>query len=145
MAVYVPLKSSTNYFVAIMRDDRPHVEEMHNRAAPYWAVAMVVCCVVGVSTTKLSLGGFWNAYVLDITGPAWNYVLFRGLAFTYSSNVWTRLFTPTRTIFIFVIVAFGIESAQWLELYESTFDPWDFVAYISLLVPMYLIDRKIER
>lgn len=121
------------------------LEVKHNRAAPYWAAAMVVCLSVGLSTTMFSLGGFWNAYVLDITGPAWNYVLFRGLAFAYSDNLWTRFFTSNNTVLLFIIVAFAIEGAQYLGLYESTFDPWDFVAYVSVLIPMYLIDRRIER
>ena len=75
-------------------------------------------------------------------GPAWNYILFR-LRFTeYTDNPWTKFFSPVRTLIIFVAVAFGIEAAQLLDLYNSTFDPFDLLAYISLLVPLFLIDIK---
>jgi len=79
---------------------------------------------------------------LDMTGPAWNYVLFR-LRFTeYVENEWTRFFSPTRTLLIFLLVAFGIEGAQYFNLYDATFDVFDLVAYVSILIPMYLIDLK---
>ena len=112
----------------------------HDKAAPYWAAALVVCCTIGVSTTLVDFGSFWSGYGLDITGPAWNYVLFRGRAHAYARNTWTTFFTPVRTLLIFVCVAYGIELAQYFQLYESTFDPWDLLAYISLLVPMFVID-----
>lgn len=117
-------------------DDRAR----HDRAAPYWAAALIVLCVVGVSTTFIKLGGFWNGYVLDMTGPAWNYILVRRLSHGYTENAWTRFFTPTRTLVLFVAFAYGVELAQYLELYDSTFDPWDFLAYVSLLLPAYLVD-----
>ncbi|NNE33768.1 MAG: hypothetical protein HKN13_00930 [Rhodothermales bacterium] len=112
----------------------------HNRAAPYWAVAFVVTGVLGISTTFTDFGPFWNGYVLDIAGPAWNYVLVRRRSHAYSDNSWTRFFTPLRTTLIFVAFAYGIELAQYFELYDSTYDPWDFLAYVSLLIPMYIID-----
>jgi len=42
------------------------------------------------------------------------------------------------------MVCIGIETAQYLELYDSIFDPWDFVAYASLLIPFYLIDTSVH-
>jgi hypothetical protein len=112
----------------------------HNRAAPYWAVALIVFGLTGVSTAFLDFGAFLKGYVLDITGPAWNYILFRRLSHAYTGNAWIRFFTPTRTLLIFVLVAYGIELAQYHQLYESTYDPWDLLAYISLLIPVYLAD-----
>lgn len=120
-------------------------KKRHNRAAPYWAAALIVFGSIGISTTFLTIGGFWNGYVLDITGPAWNYILFRGLSHAYSDNAWTRFFTPIRTFAIFVLVAYGIEFAQYLKLHDSTFDPWDFLAYVSLLIPLFLIDFMRQR
>lgn len=114
----------------------------HDRAAPFWAAALATLCTVGVSTVAIDLGPFWKGYVLDITGPAWNYILFRGRFTAWADNPWTRFFTPTRTFLLFVAVAFGIEGAQFLGLYEATWDPWDLVAYVSLLLPAYLIDRR---
>ena len=113
----------------------------HDRAAPYWAAALLVFCATGLLTINLDFGPLWKGYVLDATGPAWSYILFR-LRFTaWVDNAWTRFFTPTRTLVIFVLVSFGIEGLQYLDLYDSTFDPLDLVAYLSLMVPLYIVDR----
>ncbi len=116
------------------------IKHKHDKAAPYWALGLIVLCATGLSTIWFDLGVFWKGYVLDIVGPAWNYILFRGLFTSYTENRWTRFFTPNRTLFIFLFVCVGIESAQYLELYESTYDPWDFLAYGSILIPLYLLD-----
>lgn len=117
----------------------------HNQAAPIWAVVLIITATVGVSTAFIDLGGFWNGYVLDVAGPAWNYILFRGLAHAYADNFWTRFFTPGRTLLIFISVAYGIEAAQYFKLYDATYDPWDLLAYVSLLVPLFLVDVWIQR
>jgi len=122
-----------------MKDAKDH-RVRHNRAAPYWAAALIVLGTMGVSTTFTKFGAFWNGYVLDITGPAWNYILVRGRFCEYADNVWTRFFTPVKTLVIFVFVAYGIELAQFFGLYDSTYDPWDLLAYVSLLIPIFFID-----
>ena len=101
---------------------------------------MFLLLLTGLSSTWLCLGAFWNGYALDIAGPAWNYILFRGLFTTQADNRWTRFFTPVRTCFIFIGVCTGIELAQYFKLYDATFDPYDFVAYLSLLVPLFIVD-----
>jgi hypothetical protein len=113
----------------------------HNKQAPFWAVGLVILCVTGLATIWLNLGSFWKGYVLDITGPAWSYILFRGRFTSKADNRWTRFFTPKRTVVIFITVCIGIEGIQYLKLYEATFDPWDFVAYISVLVPLFILDQ----
>jgi hypothetical protein len=120
------------------------LEKRHNASAPYWAIALIILAGTGIATTFFGSGSFWKGYVLDITGPAWNYILFRGL-FTYKKyNFWTRFFTPLNTFGIFLLVCVGIETAQYLEMYAATFDPWDFLAYISLLLPVFLIDSYLN-
>ena len=114
---------------------------LHNQYAPYWAAAMITLVVIGLLLSWLKPGGFWKAYVLDMVGPAWNYILVRGLFTAKAENIWTRFFKPTRTILIILAAAFTIESIQYFNLYDSTFDPWDFLAYSSILIPVYLIDR----
>lgn len=116
-------------------------KEIHNKYAPFWAAAMFVFGITGLSTVWFDTGDFWGGYGLDIMGPAWNYILFRGLFTGYTENKWRRFFTPNRTFIIFVLVAYGIETAQYLEWYESTFDPYDLLAYVSLLIPLYLLDK----
>jgi hypothetical protein len=117
-------------------------KRIHDRFAPYWAAALVVFGVAGLSTIWVDLGGFWKGYMLDIAGPAWNYILFRGLFTSYRENTWTRFFTPKRTFVIFIIVCFGIEGMQYFKLYNATFDPWDLLAYVSLIIPLFLLDYR---
>ena len=115
-------------------------EEIHNKLAPYWATAFVVLAGTGLSSIWFNPGSFYSGYVLDMTGPAWNYILFRGLYTGYSQNAWIRFFSPVRTVIIFVLVCYGIEITQYLKLYDSTYDPFDFLAYVSILVPIFIID-----
>ena len=113
----------------------------HDRHAPFWALGFVVLCATGLATIWIDGNRFWKGYVLDMTGPAWNYILFRGRFTSRANNFWTRFFTPKRTVMIFLAVCFGIESAQYFGLYEATFDPLDFFAYVSILVPLYILDQ----
>jgi len=96
------------------------IKNRHDKYAPYWAVALVIFGGIGLSTIWIDFGAFWKGYVLDITGPAWNYILFRGLYTTKSNNAWTRFFTPERTLTIFLFVCFVIEFSQYLKIYNST-------------------------
>ena len=112
----------------------------HDRHAPFWAIGLFLLGATGLATTWIDFGSFWKGYVLDMTGPAWNYILFRGRFTSKSDNFWTRFFTPWNTVVIFIAVCFGIEGAQYFGVYESTFDPWDFIAYISILIPLFILD-----
>jgi hypothetical protein len=113
---------------------------IHDKYAPYWAAAMLILGVTGLATIWIDFGAFWKCYVLDMVGPAWNYILFRGLFTGYKEIAWTKFFTPKRTLVIFLLFCFVIEGAQYLNLYEATFDPWDLLAYVSILVPLFLLD-----
>lgn len=120
-------------------------EYIHNKYAPYWALTMFILLITGVSTIYIKWGGFWNGYVLDIAGPAWSYILIRGLFTVFKKNRWTRFFTPIKSFLIILLVSFGIESIQYFELYDSTFDPFDLLAYISVLLPLFLIDLYLKK
>ncbi len=114
----------------------------HDKHAPYWAAALLILWATGISTIWIDLGSFWKGYVLDMTGPAWNYILFRGLFTAKADNAWTRFFTPTRTLVIFLLVCILIETLQYYHIYNATFDKWDFLAYVSILIPLYILDKK---
>jgi hypothetical protein len=73
----------------------------HDRHAPFWAAGLVLLGTLGLATIWIDFGPFWKGYVLDMTGPAWNYILFRGRFTAKKDNRWTRFFTPTRTLVIF--------------------------------------------
>jgi len=120
-------------------------ESRHNKLAPYWAAGLIILCGTGLATIWIDLGAFWKGYVLDMTGPAWNYILFRGLFTSYADNEWTRFFTPRKTLFIFLLVCGGIEGAQYFNLYQSTYDPWDFLSYVSILVPVFILDMASQK
>ncbi|TAJ12575.1 hypothetical protein DMA11_12250 [Marinilabiliaceae bacterium JC017] len=123
-----------------MKIDQNAEDNLHDRLAPYWAISLLILIAIGIATVWVDYGAMWRGYVLDIVGPAWTYILFRGL-FTYKfNNRWTRFFTPLKTFLILLSACYGIEVAQFLRLYEATFDPWDFLAYVVLLGPMFLID-----
>ncbi len=122
-----------------MEDD---VSAIHNKYAPFWALTFLIFLLIGLSTIWFDLGPFWKGYVLDMVGPAWTYILFRGLFTQKANNFWTRFFTPRRTFFIILVACFGIELLQYFKVYSSTFDFWDFGAYSSLLLLLHLIDRK---
>ena len=117
------------------------IKEIHDKNAPLWAACMAVLCATGLATSWTDLGDFWRGYVLDITGPAWNYILIRGLFTKYRDNAWRRFFIPLRAFALMLIVAFGIETMQYFKLYDATYDPLDFLAYISLLVPVFILDQ----
>jgi len=121
------------------------IQKRHNKHAPYWAIALILFCSLGLATSWIDLGEFWKGYILDMVGPAWNYILFRGLFTAKINNNWTNFFTPNRTLFVFILACFGIEIAQYLDLYDSTYDPWDFLAYVSILIPLFLIDSNQNR
>lgn len=117
------------------------VKSRHDRHAPFWALGLVILCATGVATIWVDGGPFWTGYVLDMAGPAWNYILFRGRFTARADNRWKRFFTPWRTVLLFLAVCLGIEGAQCLGLYEATCDPWDILAYGSILIPLFLLDR----
>jgi hypothetical protein len=41
---------------------------------------------------------------------------------------------------IVMVAVYGIETLQYFNVYDATFDPLDIVAYSSLLVPVFVID-----
>jgi hypothetical protein len=113
----------------------------HPEERRVWAAALIILCTVGLATGFYPVPGFWSSYVLDIVGPAWNYILIRGLFARNQTTPISGLFTPEVALGFISAVCFLVEAAQFLDLYEAHFDPFDFLAYVSLLVPCYAIDR----
>jgi len=74
------------------------IKSKHDKYAPYWTTTFVILCGTGLATIWADLGNFWKGYALDVTGPAWNYILFRGLFTAKAYNKWTRFFTPKKTL-----------------------------------------------
>lgn len=72
-------------------------KRIHDTYAPFWAAGLVVLSTTGLATIWIDLGAFWKSNVLDMTGPAWNYILFRDLFTSHRENAWLRFFNPVRT------------------------------------------------
>lgn len=125
--------------------EQKNIRILHDKYAPYWAIALFTLLGTGLSTIWFDMGAFWKGYVLDMVGPAWTYVLFRGLYTSKAENLWTGFFTATRTLIILLSACFGIETLQYFKIYHSTFDYWDLLAYSSILIPLFLIDSRIIR
>jgi hypothetical protein len=107
----------------------------------YWAVALVVLGTIGLSTGLVRAPGFWSSNVLDMVGPAWNYILLRGLFSKTQPAMLSRFLTPEGALVLIVAICGLIEAAQYFQLYEAHYDPYDLLAYVSLLLPCYAIDR----
>jgi hypothetical protein len=101
----------------------------------------MVLGAVGLAAGFIRGPRFWSGYVLDIVGPAWNYILIRGLFSKSQPAMLSRFVNPEAAFVLIATVCFLIEVAQYLELYDATYDPRDFLAYLSLLVPCYIVDR----
>ena len=109
-----------------------------------WTTAGLTLVVLGLASGPLRSHGapaFWSSYVLDIAGPAWSYILLRQLYEPrHESRFLARVFTPTTTALTVVGICFLVEIAQFLGMYDSTPDPWDFVAYASGVTVCYAVD-----
>ena len=134
-----------------MDPKRQDQRALHDKAAPWWAATLIVLCLGGLATGWVDFANrpvwqaFWKGYLLDMTGPAWTYILLRGLFTAYRDTAWTRFFRSGRTVLICLGAVFSIEAIQYLGWYEATFDPWDLFAYACLVVPIYLVDRFLDQ
>lgn len=110
-----------------------------------WAVALVVFATLGLATCVFPARGFWSSYVLDIVGPAWAYILLRGLFARNQTTPVSRFFSPERAIAAIAAVCVLVEVAQYFQLYDSHYDVADLGAYFALLVPCFIVDKHLLR
>ena len=111
------------------------------RVILFWKFAVIVLGSFVLATCLIIVPGFWSSYVLDIAGPAMGYILLRVQYTSKQSTFLSFKFTPeSAALFIFVI-CFAVETSQYFKLYNAHFDPFDYVAYVSLLLPCFLIDK----
>jgi hypothetical protein len=110
----------------------------------YWKIALILLGLISLSTGLSKRPGFWTSYVLDMAGPAWNYILIRG-QYSAKQTFFSLRLSPELALFLIAGICFLIETSQFFKLYKAHFDPWDYLAYISILIPCYLIDKYISR
>ncbi len=104
-------------------------------------VTLIVLGVIGLITCIIKIPGFWSGYVLDIAGPGWNYILLRGIYHSPNTSFLFIKFSPEGAVLLLMAICFIIEIRQYFNLYDKYFDPNDYIAYVSLLLPIYLIDK----
>ena len=100
---------------------------------------------IGLATELIERPGFWSSYVRDIVGPAAIYILLRRLHRPAKSQALSQNFSPEVAAAVILGICFLIEISQYLDLYEAHFDPYDFVAYVSGVLPCYVADRWFGR
>jgi hypothetical protein len=57
----------------------------------------------------------------------------------------SRFLSPEAALAVVVGACFLIELAQYHRPYDARYDPFDLVAYASLVVPCYVVDRWLVR
>lgn len=107
----------------------------------YWKAALVTLGTIALASGLVRSPGFWSSYALDVVGPAWIYILIRGLFSKRQPAMLAPLLSPEGALASIVFACSLIEAAQYFRLYEAHFDPLDFVAYVSLLVPCYVTEK----
>jgi hypothetical protein len=110
-----------------------------------WKIVLVVLGIVALSSGLVKKPGFWSSYVLDMAGPAWIYILLRCQYSSRTSTFMSLRFSPEGAFFLVFGIGVLIETSQYFKLYEATFDPYDYVAYLSLLLPCFLLDKHLQR
>ena len=105
-----------------------------------WRATVLVLGAVLLATEVLERPGFWSSYARDLTGPALMYLLFRGRHRASKVGTIPGVRTPNQVAAFVLGFCVTVEAAQYFGLYGH-FDPYDFVAYVTGLVPFYLVDR----
>ena len=109
-----------------------------------WKIAIIVLGIVALSSGLVKKPGFWSSYVLDIAGPAWIYILLRCQYSERTTKFMSIRFSPESTVLLVFGMGVAIETSQYFKFYDSTFDPYDFIAYLSLLLPFYFLDKYLQ-
>lgn len=113
----------------------------NSRVILFWKISLVILGSTVLATCLIRVPGFWSSYVLDMVGPAMGYILLRVQYNSKQSTFLSFKFTPESAALLIFGICFVIETSQYFKLYEAHFDAYDYVAYISLLIPCFLIDR----
>lgn len=115
------------------------------RAMIFWKIILVLLGSTVLATCLIRVPGFWSSYVLDMAGPAMGYILLRVQYTSKESTLFSFKFSPELAALLIFGICFVIETSQYFKIYEAHFDLYDYVAYISLLVPCFLIDKWLIR
>jgi hypothetical protein len=111
----------------------------------FWKFLLIFLGLLVLSSGLISSPGFWSSYLLDISGPAMVYVLLRARYKSGNHTFLTLKFSPETALQIVILICFLIETSQYFKLYPSHFDLFDYLAYISGVLVVYVLDKWIFR
>ena len=119
---------------------------IESRKIQIWKAGFLVLALVSCATAFVNIPGFWSSYLFDIVFPAYLYIYCRGLfrAAEHNNNI-IGYFSAEAMLVILVAVTFAIETSQYLGIYKGFFDPLDYLAYLSILVPCYIFDTWLNK
>jgi len=108
--------------------------------------AFLVAAVLNMTETP---AGFATNHLADVVGPAWLYIVFRGLAEPEKRTRLGRFLgaTPERAATILFLGSSATEITQiyWPSgIFAGRFDPLDIAAFAIGLLPLYLVDKKLR-
>ena len=109
-----------------------------------WKIILIVLGIISLSSGLVKTPGFWSSYLLDIAGPAWGYVLLRAQYKTGDHRFLSFRFSPDLALIGIIVICYLIETAQFINLYDAYFDPFDYLAYISGIIPIYIFDKLLK-
>jgi hypothetical protein len=113
-----------------------------------WVLFSAFLVAAALNMTDTS-AGFATNHMADVVGPAWLYIVFRGLAEPQKRNRLGRFIgaTPERAAIMLFVGSSATEITQiyWPSgLFAGRFDPLDIVAFAIGLFPLYLVDKKLQ-
>lgn len=120
-----------------------HTDSVKTKETYFWKISLILLGLISLSTGLVKTPGFWTSYVLDIVGPAWIYILLRVQYSSKNTCFLSIKFSPEIAAIIVIGICILIETSQYFNLYEAHFDPYDYLSYVSLIIPLYVIDKWI--
>ena len=106
----------------------------------FWRLLLWISLLLSCSAALVDVPGFWSGYLLDIFFPAFLYIHLRGLARREPHYPWLNRLSPSMILGLIIGITYLLESLQFWGIYKGRFDPLDYLAYVSVLVPCYVLD-----
>ena len=114
---------------------------LKNRSKLAWRSAALFAVATGGITRFVDFEGFIGNYWFDMSFPVFIYIYLRKTIKSDESHDSSPIH-PNLAIIIAIAPAFLLETFQYFNWYKGTFDLIDYLAYLSLVVPAYMIDRR---
>ena len=107
----------------------------------YWKISHLLLSILSGALAFIDIPGFWSSYLFDVVFPVWLYVSLRSLYREKQAGGPIRPLPPEAALLAILAVGCFLETSQYFGLYKGHFDPLDYLAYVSVIVPCYLTDK----